>query len=202
MLPENPLDQNFWNSLWEKSETGWDIGYASPAIAEYMKQYANKNAAILIPGCGNAYEAAYLLKEGFINITLIDFAPKAVSLLKEKFAHTTQVKILCEDFFQHRGKYDLIIEQTFFCANLPERRKEYAEKTASLLNDNGKLVGLLFNTDFDKPGPPFGGSYQEYKSIFNPFFIIKTMEPCTNSIAPRAGKELFIILVKKKSDTV
>ena len=194
---EKPLDQNYWNERWQKNETGWDMGQASPAITEYIKQYPNKNTAVLIPGCGNAYEAEYLVANGFTNITLIDIAPKAVETLKEKFADKPQVKVLCEDFFQHKGNYDLIIEQTFFCAIPPFRRKEYAEKTASLLNENGKIIGVLFDRTFDNPFPPFGGCPCEYKPIFEPHFVIKTMNECYNSIPPRANSEVFINLIKK-----
>lgn len=194
---ENPLDQNYWNQRWQKNETGWDIGEASPTITEYMKQYPNKNANILIPGCGNAYEAEFLVANGFTNITLIDIAPKAVEALKEKFADKPEVKVLCEDFFQHQGNYDLIIEQTFFCAIPPARRNEYAAKTASLLNVNGKIIGVLFDKEFGQAFPPFGGRPEEYKPLFEPHFTIKTMDVCTNSIPPRAQSEVFINLVKK-----
>ena len=66
-----------------------------------------------------------------------------------------------------------------------------------LLNAGGKLVGLLFNTSFDKEGPPFGGNKEEYLGYFEEIFFIKKMEDCYNSIAPRAGRELFMILIKK-----
>ncbi|MBP6047706.1 MAG: hypothetical protein KA530_11585, partial [Ferruginibacter sp.] len=56
----NPLDREYWDAQWQNKTTGWDIGHASPAITEYMAQYKNKDAAILIPGCGNAYEAVFL----------------------------------------------------------------------------------------------------------------------------------------------
>lgn len=194
---DQPLDQNFWNTRWKKEETGWDIGYASPAIAEYMAKYPDKNATILIPGCGNAYEAEFLAKEGFTDLTLLDISPKAVENLRQKFVDEPQIKILCEDFFQHEGVYDLIIEQTFFCAIPPNRRDEYAEKTSCLLRKNGKIIGLLFDKKFDHPGPPFGGCPCEYKPIFAPYFNIETMEVCQNSIPPRAGSELFVKLVKK-----
>ena len=154
---DNPLDQNYWEAQWQSGQTGWDMGKASPPISEYMKQYPNKNAAILIPGCGNAHEAEDLIANGFTNITLIDIAPQAVALLKEKFAKKTQIHVLCEDFFEHQGAYDLIIEQTFFCAIPPFRRKEYAKKTASLLKENGKIIGVLFDKQFNQPFPPFGG---------------------------------------------
>jgi thiopurine S-methyltransferase len=66
-----------------------------------------------------------------------------------------------------------------------------------LLRRKGKLVGLLFNITFEDSGPPFGGSINEYKSILDPYFHIKTFENCYNSIKPRASKELFIIVEKK-----
>lgn len=197
-LCDHPLDEQYWDAQWKSNKTGWDVGDATPAITTYMAQYVNKNAAILIPGCGNAHEAAYLVAQGFTNITLIDIAPHAVKLLRTKFVDTPQIKVLCEDFFKHEGVYDLIIEQTFFCAISPSRRKEYAEKAAALLNKNGKIIGLLFDKTFDRQGPPFGGCPCEYKPIFEPHFVIKNMTECYNSIAPRAKSEVFINLVKKE----
>jgi len=49
---------------------------------------------------------------------------------------------------------------------------------------------------FEKEGPPFGGSKNEYEQLFNPLFNIM-MIPCTKSITPRVGTELFIELQKK-----
>jgi SAM-dependent methyltransferase len=192
----NP-DQTYWNTRWEKGETGWDIGYAAPAITAYMSAFTDKNAAILIPGCGNAYEAEWLTKQGFANITLIDIAPKAAEQLKEKFQDISAIKVICEDFFQHEGKYDVIIEQTFFCAIYPHRRKEYVQKAASLLNPNGKIIGVLFDKTFETGGPPFGGSATEYRSLFDSLFALHKMERCYNSIPPRSGSELFIQMEKK-----
>jgi thiopurine S-methyltransferase len=65
-----------------------------------------------------------------------------------------------------------------------------------MLNDGGKLVGLLFDRDF-QDGPPFGGNKEEYLNYFSPLFNIKIFEKCYNSIEPRMGSELFIILEKK-----
>ncbi|HUM98223.1 MAG TPA: methyltransferase domain-containing protein [Chitinophagaceae bacterium] len=194
---DKELDVAFWNNRWATGQTGWDIGYASPAITTYLQQYENKNAAILIPGCGNAHEAEFLISNGFTNITLIDIAFEAVSILREKFKTQPQVKIICDDFFNHQGKYDLIIEQTFFCALSLEKRAAYVQHMASLLNNNGKLIGLLFSCYFEKDGPPFGGTKSDYQNLFEPHFKLITMEPCYNSIPPRNGNELFFILRKK-----
>lgn len=192
-----PMDQNYWETRWEKQETGWDIGYPSPAITKYMDGIADKNTAILIPGCGNAYEAEYLVQQGFTNITLIDIAPKAVENLKQKFTNNTHINILLEDFFEHKGQYDIVLEQTFFSAIPPFRRKEYVAKMHEILNDNGRIIGVLFDKQFDNPFPPFGGCPCEYKPIFETHFEIEKMEECYNSIPPRQGSEVFIDLKKK-----
>lgn len=194
---ETPLDQNYWNAQWEAQSTGWDIGYAAPAIVDYISNLEDKSIAILIPGCGNAYEAEYLLQNGFTNITLIDIAPKAVEILQQKFKENIAIKVLCEDFFMHKGSYDLIIEQTFFCAIPPVERSAYAKKMAELLSPKGKLIGLLFDRTFDKQGPPFGGCPCEYKPIFEPSLDIIQMEITDKSIPQRAGTELFIEMQHK-----
>lgn len=197
MQQANQLDQSFWNTRWENNQTGWDIGMASPAITTYMAQYADKNAAILIPGCGNAHEAEWLLQNNFTNITLIDIAPKAVVWLNEKYAKNPAIKVILGDFFEHQGQYDLMIEQTFFCAIDPKLRQNYVTQSASLLKEKGQIIGVLFNTKFEKEGPPFGGSSTEYQQLFETNFMIKKMEECYNSIKPRANTEVFINLIKK-----
>ncbi len=197
MQQQNQLDQSFWNSRWQNQQTGWDIGMASPAIIAYMAQYLNKNAAILIPGCGNAHEANWLLENGFTNITLIDIAPKAVAMLKAKYDKTPVINVILGDFFEHTGQYDLIIEQTFFCAIDPKLREKYVAQSSALLKPKGKIIGLLFSIDFERNGPPFGGNTSEYQALFEKHFSIKTIENCYNSIKPRANTEVFINFVKK-----
>lgn len=197
MLDEKHLDQDFWNNQWIHSETGWDVGYATPPIVEFMKKYPKKEDRILIPGCGNAYEAKFLINNSFKNIHLIDIAPKAVENLTKKFEDVPQIKIFCQDFFQHEDKYDLLIEQTFFCALSPSLREAYVAKSASLLKSGGQIIGVLFDRFFEKQGPPFGGNKKEYINLFEKFFEIKVMERCYNSIPQRLGSEVFIQLVKK-----
>lgn len=190
------LDKNYWNNRWQNGETGWDIGYAAPALTEYGDQLKDKNISILIPGCGNAYEAEYLLQNGFTNVTLLDIAPEVVDAMRKRF-EGKEINIICGDFFTHEQQYDLILEQTFFCALMPEQRSDYVRKAASLLKKKGKIAGVLFSRTFDKEGPPFGGAVDEYKALFEPYFNILKMEPCRNSIPPREGTEVFILFQKK-----
>jgi hypothetical protein len=55
-------------------------------------------------------------------------------------------------------------------------------------------MGLLFGKEFESEGPPFGGSINDYRLLFDKLFVIEIMESCYNSIAPREGSELFIKL--------
>jgi len=192
-----PLGETYWNNQYEANATGWDLGEVSPPLKAYIDQFANKNLRILIPGCGNTYEAGYLLNLGFTNVTVIDIAPALVAQLKEKYKGDPHINIILGDFFHHQGEYDLILEQTFFCALNPPLRKDYVIKMQELLAPNGKLVGVLFDREFEQQGPPFGGCKCQYESLFKPYFVFKTFEPCYNSFVKRAGTELFINLVKK-----
>ena len=62
---EDKINEEFWDSNWQTGQTGWDIGYPSPAIIDYVDRNVNKSSSILIPGCGNAYEAEYLANNNF-----------------------------------------------------------------------------------------------------------------------------------------
>ncbi|MFA5574110.1 MAG: methyltransferase [Brumimicrobium sp.] len=192
------LDKDFWNSKYEENNIGWDMGSVSPPIKEYIDGIKDKGIKILIPGAGNAYEAKYLIEKGFQNITVVDISPNPVKRLKDKFVDNPSLTVIEADFFQHAGKYDLIIEQTFFCAIHPSLRPNYVKQMHNLLNQNGKLVGLLFEME-NPDGPPFGGDRKEYQALFENLFDIKTMELCYNSHPARQGRELWIYLKKKKS---
>jgi len=185
----------FWDNLYQTHDTGWDIGYPSTPLKEYIDQLTDTQQSILIPGCGNSYEAEYMLEKGFTNITLVDISPTLTAALKTRLNRYLgkRLEIITGDFFDITGQYDLILEQTFFCALDPSLRKRYVEKMYGLLKPGGTLPGVLFNRDFEG-GPPFGGRKEEYEDLFRERFNIRVMGPCYNSIAPRMGSELFVIL--------
>lgn len=189
------LDENYWSQRYKTEAAGWDLGEVSPPLQAYIDQLSNKNISILIPGCGNAYEAAYLVQKEFTNITLADISPILTENLKRKFVNESgkSVNIVCDDFFNLQGQFDLILEQTFFCSFKPESRDKYRDKIYHLLKPGGKLVGVLFDREFSI-NPPFGGNEAEYRKLFSSKFEIKTMSQCYNSITPRQGSELFVIL--------
>jgi SAM-dependent methyltransferase len=188
-MSQSTLDADYWSNRYQQQQTGWDIGYGSTPLVEYLQSLKDKSISILIPGCGNAYEAEWLFQHGFTNVTVLDISPVLTAALEERFKGQP-IKILTGDFFEHEGQYDLILEQTFFCALDPSLRSNYVEHMHQLLKPGGKLVGVLFNKEFEG-GPPFGGSKEEYEQLFGKHLHIKKMELCYNSIPPRKGSELF-----------
>lgn len=197
---EKPLDGAYWDAQYQANSTGWDLGTVSPPIQTYIDIIQNKELAVLIPGCGNTYEAEYLIKKGFTNVTVIDIAPTLVAVLKTKFGDNPNIKVICGDFFEHQAQYDLIIEQTFFCALPPSLRQKYVWKMHQLLATDGILTGLLFNRTFEV-SPPFGGSKEEYERLFKHAFQLQQLAEATNSVAPRAKSELYFVF-KKNSDAM
>ena len=131
MMKNQKLDQEFWSQKYQSNQLGWDIGEVSPPIKAYIDQLIDKDVSILIPGAGNAYEAAYLLEQGFKNVKVLDIAEEPLANLKERVPAFPKQQMLQEDFFIHEGQYDLIFEQTFFCALDPSLRVDYIDKMKS-----------------------------------------------------------------------
>lgn len=197
--PAPTSSSEYWDHRYLANETEWDMHQVSPPLKSYIDKLADKELTILIPGCGNAYEAEYLLEKGFKNVTLIDLSKVVTDRLKEKYKNKS-ISVVNKNFFDHSGKYDLILEQTFFCALDPSLRKNYVEKCYELLNKGGKIAGVFFNKSFTKIEPPFVASDEEYGQLFQSNFSFLKFENCTNSIAPRMGFELAFEFEKKEKN--
>ncbi|WP_299116499.1 methyltransferase domain-containing protein [uncultured Winogradskyella sp.] len=192
-MKKNNLDKTYWEDRYKTNQTGWNIGYPSTPIKHYIDQLKDKSLKILIPGAGNGYEAEYLWNNGFKNVYILDLAKQPLENLKKRVPDLPNAQLLQTNFFELNDQFDLIIEQTFFCALNPNLRSTYVEKMQQLLKTNRKLAGLLFDFPLTESGPPFGGSREEYERLFKSHFRIKTLQASINSIKERQGKELFFI---------
>lgn len=189
--------EKFWSNKYKSGKMGWDIGHISTPIKEYIDQLSNKNLKILIPGGGNSYEAEYLFEKGFFRVFVADISKIPLENLAQRIPDFPKSNLLHTDFFELQETFDLILEQTFFCALNPNLRTKYVAKMNQLLVPGGKLVGLLFQIPLHEDKPPFGGNKANYQALFQEYFKIQTMKTAYNSIPPRAGNELFIKLLKK-----
>jgi len=188
------MNADYWNDRYQTKQTGWDLGQLSPPLKAIIDRIADKSTAILIPGAGSGYEVDYLLQQGFQDVTVIDLAPLAINRLHERVASHPALTTITGDFFEHQGQYDLILEQTFFCALNPTLRPAYIQHMLNLLKPSGRLAGVLFGITFPFVGPPFGGSVDDYRALFTLGFAHVRLEPCELSVKPRLGSEWWVEL--------
>ena len=148
------LSETFWNNKYLHNKTGWDLGDISNPLKEYFNQLEDKSIRILIPGGGNSYEAEYLFNKGFNNVFVVDIAEEPLKRIRNRVPSFPKENLIHADFFELENVFDLIIEQTFFCAINPKLRPKYVQKVNELLTGSGKLVGLLFDAVLNEDHPP------------------------------------------------
>ncbi len=206
IIPVNPAEvSEYWSSRYRTGQMGWDLGGVSPPLKhciDVWKSEAKEGRAVLLPGCGNAYEANYLLDQEFQNVTVVDIAEPALESIRQRLSqqspeHLKHIHLLHSDFFQVQGTFDLVLEQTFFCALNPSLRPEYARKMHSLLGPEGELAGVFFDAPMYDHRPPFGGSAEEYRDLLEPYFDFLTWESCQVSHPGRQGTELLFRIRKR-----
>ena len=126
------LDSEYWESRYQDNSIGWDLGKVSRPLEYYFEQLDSKVLKILIPGGGNSYEAEYLFKRGFKNVYVVDLSETALINLKKRVPEFPSAHLIQKDFFDLTMKFDLIVEQTFFC---------YSSKfTTGLLKKDVRIV--------------------------------------------------------------
>ncbi|MBT8295849.1 MAG: SAM-dependent methyltransferase, partial [Gramella sp.] len=118
------MNKGFWSNRYKEEKTGWDIGHASSPLKEYVDQLKNKDLRILIPGAGNSYEAEYLFNCGFKNVIICDIAQEPLINFKRRIPQFPEEQIINQDFFELTGVFNLIFEQTFFCAIPVDKRAD------------------------------------------------------------------------------
>lgn len=195
------LSPDAWNERYLTRDTPWDLSGPTPEFARLAKD-GIFHGRVLVPGGGRGYDAALLAQAG-CEVHLVDFAPAALEAAKAEATRTdAAVRFHCRDFFElpdlseHRGRYDVILEYTFYCAVDPQLRPAYARAAADLLRPGGLLAALFFPTAMDKEGPPFIVSREEVERLFAPYFELRFEAPQA-SVKPRAGRE-FLGLFRRK----
>ena len=133
------LSEKAWDNRYLNNDIGWDLGTVSPPLKAYFDQLENKELKILIPGGGNAHEAEYLFNSGFVNVFVVDLSKTAIDNIKKRIPEFPSSHLILGDFFEVDDAFDLIIEQTFFCALNPNLRENYAQKMHQLLKVKGTL---------------------------------------------------------------
>jgi thiopurine S-methyltransferase len=186
-LAQDSSKADFWDSRYRENVIPWDSGKVPTALLEYAHKLQS-GARVLIPGCGSAYEAAYLAGQGF-DVLAIDFSPAAVEAARKNLAGFQHVLRFADFFdFDYGQPYDVIYERAFLCA-LPRRIwPQYAPRTAQILRPGGELAGFFFLRETER-GPPFGITLDALHALLDPHFELIEDKPVTDSIPVFQGAE-------------
>ena len=60
----------------------------------YVDHLQDKNAPVLIPGCGHGYEAEYMLEQGFSDVTVVDIAALPLERLRSRVGDRSGLKTI------------------------------------------------------------------------------------------------------------
>jgi SAM-dependent methyltransferase len=190
---------DFWDERFQRRYTPWDKGDVPLALRQFVA--AASPASMLIPGCGSAYEVAFLAEHGW-DVTAIDFSPAAVAAAQALLGPWAQ-RVLQADFFSFMpgAPLDCIYERAFLCA-LPRRMwPAVAARWADLLPAGGQLIGFFYldpAVDAAHPkGPPFALTRAELDALLEPSFERIADDAVADSIPAFAGKERWQIWRRK-----
>ena len=199
-MTEKEYSREDWQGHYESDDLGWDLGKVAPPFIKLWEEKKLPLGKALVPGCGRGHEVIFLAENGF-EVTAIDFSKGAVTYLERALeARSLSGRVLYQDFFgldnSHDDVYDLVLEQTFFCAIAPRQRQDYALNVARILKPGGMLVGLFYHTN-KKGGPPYNTTREDIEVNFAKNFKIQELYKTTLSAEQRKDKEWLGIFKKK-----
>ncbi|MBK9444884.1 MAG: methyltransferase domain-containing protein [Betaproteobacteria bacterium] len=185
--PEHP---DFWDKRFGEGTTPWNAGGVPQALMAFATKEGGKEEQprTLIPGCGHAWEAAWLAAQGW-DVTALDFSAAAIEAARQQLGNWPG-QLECADFFSFEPPrpYELIYERAFLCA-LPRKLWEnYGRRMHDLLAPGGRLIGFFFLRDEPK-GPPFGITPEALEALLSPWFVREDDQPVADSIPVFAGLE-------------
>lgn len=198
-----PDSASFWDDMYLNDQAGWDMHSATPVFENLLDSGEFTHPGkILISGCGKGYDAVLAAKKGY-DVYAMDISGEAIRAaieLAEK--ENVRINFIHEDIFKldslYKNYFDYVYDYVTYCAIIPGRREEYAEKIAGFLKPGGKLIALLFPVEQREGGPPFAVDVQEFYRLFSKYLFLKFSSKKINSIKPRKHREILQIYLKKE----
>jgi len=189
-----------WQKHYDEDDLTWDIGEVAPPFVRLWEQGGIPRGRMIVPGCGQGHEVRFFADQG-LDVTGVDYARGAVERLQAELdRQNIPGRVVRQDFFEldstHDSRYDILLEQTFFCAIHPDQRSNYMETACRILKPRGWLIGLFYATG-QEGGPPFNTTDQDIRALFADRFQFLKLEKCDHSHGRREGKEWLSVMIRK-----
>lgn len=92
------FDESYWSARYREGQTGWDAGSITTPLKAYFDQLTDREIEILIPGAGQAHEAEYLHRRGFLKVSVLDLSRAPLENLKTRVPEWPLGRLLQGDF--------------------------------------------------------------------------------------------------------
>ncbi|MFS4459218.1 class I SAM-dependent methyltransferase [Bdellovibrio sp. HCB2-146] len=190
-------NETYWSKIYRtEPEPGWNLGAPAEALKDMLPRLKISRSRVLVLGCGDGHDAAFFAEAGHV-VTAVDISPLALERAKKLYGHYSNLTFVQADLFklprEFDGAFDIVFEQTCYCAINPTRRQDLVKVWNRVLTRDGFLMGVFFAME-RRNGPPFGGSEwelrQRLKSAYHPVFWGRWQK----SVPRRQGKEFFVYL--------
>lgn len=192
-MAQDSSKADFWDVRYQNQVTPWDAaGLPAGFVAHANRTLEGRShASVLIPGCGTAYELAWLRQQG-VAAMAFDFSTEAVSRARAAFPACAE-HIREADFFgpDVNGRWDWVYERAFLCALPPALSGRYAARMAELIPSGGVLAGYFFLREQPK-GPPFGCPLSNLQQALKPYFMLEEQLPVSGSLSVFAPDEYWL----------
>ena len=201
---QRPELADFWDHRFRNGITPWEAGAAPPELRQFVSACAltagaaaathpRRRPRVLVPGCGSAFDAAYLDRQGW-QVTALDFSTAAIELARRSVGDSWSGTLLAADFFSFVAAepFDLIYERAFLCALPRHLWPQYGRRVAELLPTGGQLAGYFFFSE-DLRGPPFGILPEQLAALLTPGFVCREDRAIGDSLPVFAGRERWQI---------
>jgi SAM-dependent methyltransferase len=161
------MSEKFWEEMYQKGETRWEKGEASPGLVDFLSERPDlPKGNVLVPGCGFGHDVRAWAKAGFA-ATGLDIAPSSHRLSKERTPEGLSAIFELGNFLADEpfARFDYVFEHTLFCAIQPTERDAYLDALKRWLRPNGTYVAVFYMIP-DEDGPPFGTTREEIRRRF------------------------------------
>lgn len=196
----------FWQERFEKKETGWDRGGASPQLNAWLEAGDLQPCRIAVPGCGSGWEVAELVQRGF-DVVALDYTPAAVErtnallLSKGLTAQVIQANVL---EYQPSQPFDAVYEQTCLCAIHPDFWFAYSTQLKGWLKPGGTLFAAFMQM-LRPPaveqglivGPPYHCDINAMRALFTESNWVWPKPPYAKVPHPNGAHELGLVLQRR-----
>ncbi len=203
-ITSNLDEPKYWDEAYLNDSDRWTLNSPNPVFVQVLtdKKFYTQGNKILIAGAGKGHDAVAAAKFD-LDVTSIDFSDEANKRAEEVAAAAgLTINFVNEDLFKigerFNSHFDLVYEYVTICAVNPNRRDELLLSLHNSLSENGRLITVLFPIDSRAGGPPFSIELNEFYKLASKYFSLEYFQRNINSIKPKKGNEVLLILRKKE----